>query len=387
MINKAFKEYMEEVNNQEKNYQKILSREKGVVDMKRNRRKLLNIAAVLVAVVIIGTASTQIYAKIQWDIQFKEYQNRQVGETKGTLQTAKESGYAETVDMDYVTQDGIHSKVESILLTDDCLDANIKFQFDESKEVNSETFSYSYAVYDENNNIYQIFGRMPIRGEAEKYDKITPFIYKELGVEYNKKDLYATPLADRSELSKIEANEEERTITTDLTLRAKETFPKSKKLYIRVFDLGYFMIDTETNTAEDFKISDAEWIFEIEVPDKFYERQTLELKPTNEIPEIEFEKITLTEAGLVLNFQSEAYINLISAGKDMKSNEFLEATQNAFSITDGEGKTYQELGGGTTGKENGYKMTIDAGKSDLAKKLYVNVNLNGKQYQEELIEK
>lgn len=387
MINKAFKEYMEEVNNQEKNYQKILSKEKGVVDMKRNRRKLLNIAAVLVAVVIIGTASTQIYAKIQWDIQFKEYQNRQVGEAKGTLQTAKESGYAETVDMDYVTQDGIHSKVESILLTDDCLDANIKFQFDESKEVNSETFSYSYAVYDENNNIYQIFGRMPIGSDVEKYDKITPFIYKELGVEYNKKDLYATPLADRSELSRIESNEEERTITTELTLRAKETFPKSKKLYIRVFDLGYFMIDTETNIAEDFKISDAEWIFEIEVPDKFYERQTLELKPTNEIPEIEFEKITLTEAGLVLNFQSEAYINLISAGKDMKSNEFLEATHNAFSITDGEGKTYQELGGGTTGKENGYKMTIDAGKSDLAKKLYVNVNLNGKQYQEELIEK
>ena len=57
-----------------------------------------------------------------------------------------------------------------------------------------------------------------------------------------------------------------------------------------------------------------------------------------------------------------------------------------LNITDAEGKVYQDIGGGTT-KENGYKMTIDAGKSDLAKKLYVNFKLNGKQYTEKLIEK
>lgn len=387
MINKAFKEYMEEEYNQEKNYKKILSKEKGVVGMKNNVRKLLNIAAIFVAVVIVGVASTQIYAKIQWDIQFKEYQNRQVGEAKGTLQEARDSGYAEVMNMDYVTQDGISAKVDYILLTDDCFDANIKFKFDESKEVNSETFTYGYAVYDENHKIYQIFTRMHIGGEIEKYDKVTPFIYKELGIKYNQNDIYSLQLSDSSGLSGIEANEAERTITTNLTLRAKDSYPKSKKLYIRVFDLGYTMFDTETRIAEDFKISDAEWLFAIDVPEKFYERQTLELKPENEIPGIEFEKITLTEAGLVLNFQSKDYLNLISSGKDMSGDEFWNATKSSFSITDSEGKTYQELGGGTTDKENGFKMTVDAGKNDLAKKLYVNVNLNGKQYKEELIEK
>ena len=93
MINKAFKEYMEEVNNPEKNYKKILSKEKGVVNMKISIRKLVNIAAIFIAIVIVGAASTQIYAKIQWDIQFKEYQRRPVEEAKGTLETARELGY------------------------------------------------------------------------------------------------------------------------------------------------------------------------------------------------------------------------------------------------------------------------------------------------------
>lgn len=386
MINKAFKEYMEEINNPEKNYKKILSKEKGVVNMKMNTKKLVNIAAIFIAIVIVGVASTQIYAKIQWDIQFKEYQRRPVGEAKGTLEVAKDLGYAEAVDMDYITQDGISAKVESILLTDDCFNADIKFKFDEDKEVNSETFVYSYAVYDENNQIYQIFGRMHLGGKTQKYDQLTPFIYKELGVKYNKHDIYAVQLADSGGIGSIEANEAEKTITTEITLRARDSFPRSKKLYIRVFDLGYTMFDSETRTAEDFQVSEAEWIFEIEVPDKFYERETLELKPEHEIPGIEFSKITITEAGLVLNFQSEAYLDLIAKGKDMKGNEFSEAAKTMLNITNAEGKVYQDIGGGTT-KDNGYKMTIDAGKNDLAKRLYINFKVDGKQYTEELVKK
>lgn len=386
MINKAFKEYMEEINNPEKNYKKILSKEKGVVNMKMNTKKLVNIAAIFIAIVIVGVASTQIYAKIQWDIQFKEYQRRPVGEAKGTLEVAKDLGYAVAVDMDYITQDGISAKVESILLTDDCFNADIKFKFDEGKEVNSETFVYSYAVYDENNQIYQIFGRMHLGGKTQKYDKLTPFTYKELGVKYDKQDIYSAQLADSGGVGSVEANEAEKTITTQLTLRARDSFPRSKKLYIRVFDLGYMMLDSETRTAEDFQVSEAEWIFEIEVPDKFYERETLELKPEHEIPGIEFSKITITEAGLVLNFQSEAYLDLIAKGKDMKGNEFSEATKTMLNITDAEGKVYQDIGGGTT-KDNGYKMTIDAGKNDLAKRLYINFKVDGKQYTEELVEK
>lgn len=391
MINKVFQDYLEEVNNIDSNYKKIISKKRGVVNMKNYKKKILNIVAIFVAIVFIGVASTQIYAKIQWDIKFKEYQNRPIGEAKGSLQEAKEAGYAEDVEMDYITQNGISIKVDSILLTDDCFDANISFKFDDNIVVDSESFTYGYAVYDESNNIYNINGRMHMNPN-EKYDTVTPFIYKELGIKYNKKDIYSVQLADRSGISNVESNIENKSIVTNVTLRAEDSFPRSKKIYIRVFDLGYTMMDIDLGindpdnrirNVEDFKLSDAEWIFEIDVPDKFYERKTLELKIKDEIPDLEINKITLTEAGLVLNFKSKTYTELICAGKDMKGNEFSEATSKMLSITDGEGKTYQDLGGGTTREENGYKMILDAGKKDLDKKLYINFN----GYTSELVEK
>jgi len=123
--------------------------------------KILNVAAILIIIIMVGSLTPSIYAKIKWDIEFKEYkQNRQLGETKGSLQEAKESGYAEVIDMDYVSQNGVSIKVDSILLTDNCFDANISFKFDENVDLDSERFSFGYAVYDENKNIYQVNGRM-----------------------------------------------------------------------------------------------------------------------------------------------------------------------------------------------------------------------------------
>ncbi len=371
MINKAFSEYMEQINNMETNYKKIISKKKGVVKMKK---KILNIAAVFLTVIILGVASTQIYAKIQWDIQFKEYQNREVMEAKANIE--------ELINMEYVKQDGISAKVDSIILTDDSFDANISFKFDEDKVVNSETFGYGYAIYDENKNIYQIFSRMHL-DNSQKFDNTVHFIYKELGIDYNKKDIYAKILSDSSGISNLETNAEDKTIVTNVNLRATDNFPISKKIYIRIFDLGYVMLDSKTRTTENFTISDAEWIFEIDVPEKLNDRKTVELKLESEIPGIEIQKLTLTETGMVLKFKSEEYLELISAGKDMNGNEFLEACRNKLNITDGEGKVYQELGAGTTGTDRGFKITLDAKKEDLSKKLYLNYN----NYTRELVEK
>ncbi len=69
-------------------------------------------------------------------------------------------------------------------------------------------------------------------------------------------------------------------------------------------ELGDINGQKEIINAEDFQLSKAEWNFEIDVPDKFYERQTIELKPKNEIPGIEISKISLTEAGMKLRFTS-----------------------------------------------------------------------------------
>lgn len=393
MFNKPMKDYiLKEVHNKDINYNKILSKSKGDGNMNTTIKKVLSIACVFIGLILVCTVSTNIYAQIKWNAEFKEFQNRPLLEAKGTLNEAKDSDYAEVINMDYITQDGISVKVDSLLITDDCFDANISFKFANDIIVNSQTFSYGYAIYDENKNLYGILTRMHL-GSNEKYDKTTPFIYEEIGIKYNKNDIYAVQLADSSGISYIEVNESERSITTSLTLKASnKNFPKSKKIYIRIFDLGYPMIEFDSNThqainMEDFKLSNAEWVFEIDIPEKFYNRETFELKLANDIPNFEVTKITLTESGLVLKFKSKQYMDLISNGKDMKGNEFAEARETMLNITDIDGNIYQDIGGGTTGEPNEFKMSIDAGKKDLDKKLFLNYTIDGKKYTSELIKK
>lgn len=115
-------------------------------------------------------------------------------------------------------------------------------------------------------------------------------------------------------------------------------------------------------------------------------RETINLKLANEIPGLEVTNMTITETKLVLNFNSEEYINLISAGKDMPAGEFPNKCKEMLNITDGEGKVYQETGGGTTGNY-GYKASFDATKKDLTKKLFINFKVGDTQYKSELVEK
>ena len=359
MINNSFKEYFENEYNKEKNYKEILSKEKGVVNMKR---KFLNIAAIFIVIVVAGVLSTNIYAKIQWNIKFEEYQYRPSIEATGTLEETDESNYAEVINMDYITQDGVGIKIDSILLTDDCLDINLTFKFDEDIVVNSTNFQFGYAIYDENNNVYHIAPRIHI-GSEEKFDNTTLFIYKELGVKYNKKDIYAIQLAGSAGEGPTEADKENRTIKANINIRAKDKFPQSKKLYIKVFDPGFSMVELENKNdklsienAEDFKLSEAKWNFEIDVPDKFYERNTIELKPANDIPGVEFESITISETGMILKFKSDEYNRILEEGKNITPGELIEKINNLVSITDGDGNEFAEIAYETGSENDMYKL-------------------------------
>lgn len=388
MINNAFKEYFDNEFNTNKNYEEVILREKKSSNL---GKKMLNIVATLLVIGVTGIVSTQIYAKIKWNIDFKEYQDRPSIETKGTLEEAKETGYAEGINMDYITQDGIGIKINSMLLTDDCLDFDINFKFDESIKVDSNSFSFGYAIYDENNNIYNIQPRM---FSVEKENNTISFICKELGIKYDDKDVSKLQLSDTTTLRIKNADEENRTIAMNINLRAKYKFPQSKTIHIKIFDPGFTMnnIENENNElvikdSEDFKLSEAKWNFEIEVPSKFYERNTTELTAKNKIPGIDVENIEISETGMNLIFKSEEYDKLIKSGKDIGQENFLKQISEVLSITDAEGNTYKVTSRGTTQEKYEYKLSIDAGLNDLTKKLYLNYNYNGTKYTEELIEK
>lgn len=387
MINKALKEYLENEYSKEKNYQKILYKEKKVVSMKR---KILNMAAIFLVIIVAGVLSTNIYAEIQWNKEFDVYKNLPSVRTKGTLAEIKEDGYAEVIDTDYITQDRISIKVNEMLLTDDVLDIDLTFKFDENVNVDYDRFDFGYSIYDENKNVYAVSSRIHL-GENIKVDNTARYLYEELGIKYDKKNITALQLVNSSSKGIESTDKENRTIDMNITLRAKDKFPQSKKMYIRIFDLGYSVMETDPDTRKitnmkDYKLSESKWNFEITVPDKFYERNTKELKLESQIPGIEFKNITITDTSLNLTFKSEEYDELIKIGKDMEPNDFARMRDNILYISNKTGNRYNEINIGTTGNEKEYKITLDVGMKYLDD-LYVNYLDNGIPYRVKLIEK
>ncbi len=353
-------------------------------------KKILLILVIMILILILTFISYRMYLKISNDIEinrrYNEFEKIQAIETKGKLTYIESTNYSKVEGMDYVMQDGIGAKVDSIVLNDDTFSANINFKLD--KDINYETLSYGYAVYDENNNIYQVSSRQHM-GNLEKMDYDSISMLRELG-SYNKNDIYSVELSDSSGIVNEDINKEEKTVVSKITIDARDKFPLSQKIYIKIFDLGYFTIDKnengeyDTSTTKNIDLSSSKWLFELDIPEEMNKRDTINLKLANEIPELEIKSMTLTDTKLVINFISEEYINLISEGKDMPTEEFRDKRDETLRITDGEGKVYQELSGGTRGK-NTYKMVLDANKNDLAKKLYINYKIGDKQYKSELI--
>ena len=267
-------------------------------------------------------------------------------------------------------QDGIGIKINSILLTDDCLDFDITFKFNEEINVDSKNFSFGYAVYDENKNIYNIQPRLFSKNKEN--NKIS-FIYKELGLNYDTKSATAQQFSDIATQQITGVSEANRTIDFNLTLRAKDKFPQSKTIYIKIFDLGYTMSDIENENneltiknSEDFNLSKAKWNLEIEVPKKFYERNTTELTTKNNIPGIDIENILISETGMTIKFKSKEYDKIVKSGIDMEAENFQKQISEILSITDKEGNTYKVSNSGTTQEKYEYKLSIDAGIKRLS---------------------
>lgn len=351
--------------------------------MKLWKKILLILVALIILIVIAFISYNKVYTYIDMEMRFKEFEKKQAIETKGLLSYIEEENYAKVDNMDYITQDGISVKVDSISITDDTFKANISFKV--NQDFDYRNFAYGYAVYDENKNIYQINSRMHL-GENEKYDYGSIFMQRELGINKNK-DIYSIYLADNSGIQSISIDESQRIITTAIKIEAKDKFPQSRKIYIKLFDLGYFNINKDENEkviAQNINLSDAKWQFEFDIPEEMNKRKTINLKLANEIPGLKITNITITETKLVLNFNSKEYVNLISEGKDMPAGEFLNKCKEMLNITDGEENSYKETSGGTTGND-GYKISFDATKKDLYKKLFINFKVGDTQYKSELI--
>lgn len=391
MKNDIFKEYSEKIFNKDLNYQEIVYKKNNLKNYKKNFiKKALSAVAIFLIVFSVGMVSNSIYAAIKWNIEFKEYQNRSLEIGRAYVSEEEKEGYMQKVDMDYITQDGIGVKIDSIITTDDKIEANINFSFDENIEVASEEFSFSCIIYDEENNVYGIWTRI-LPEDGYNYIKC---IYRELGIKCGINSILPD-VALSSEFSLRRISAENRNIITQINFNSIEGFPKSKKIYIRVFNLGYTLFDIEAGESyltlppyEDFSLSDAEWIFELDMPEKFYNRETISLSLAEELPGVEFSKIDITELGTVIKGKYKDLNEFLEKGKDeMSGSEWGEAQDNFIYLTDGEGNKYYPTNFGGSGADSTFHCRFDLGKSVLEKKLYLNHSVNGNLYTSELIQK
>lgn len=364
--NKIFKEFLESTYDREKNYNSICSKIKGGIDMKK---KILNIAAVLLIVLVTGVTAQSVYAKIAWHIEYKEYENRNV--IRRTL-AIDENNYSENLNMDYMYQDNIGIKIKSFMITNDYLQLDFDIKFDKEMKIDKDDISYGIAIYDENNNIYIVNDRMHHNKNKSSYRKK---LYKELGVKS------ANMLTSSSFYG-----------LSGIRMTSDKGFPQSKKLYIRIFDIGYttYKYDDKHEKIigyEENCLSDSEWQFEIDVPEKFYKRTTVELVPSKEVEGIVINKAELTETALIMKVNINGFRDFLMSGRDMETEEFNKSSDAAFYISDGDGNIYTASSRGTTQNENEISARFGIGKDALDKKIFVNVSLNDIQTRIELVQK
>lgn len=361
--NKIFKEYMQNTYNKEENYNSILSKVKGGVNMKK---KILNIAAVLIVIIGLGVFTPKIYARIVWNIDYKKYQERQISRKQIAIDESKTNGFSENINMDYLYKDGIGVKINSLMLTTDYLGLEVDIKLkenikDEKTSENYTSLTYGFAIYDENNNIYDVCEPAPNKNLI--YWKK---LYKELNIN---SDIYNN-LNDSSSHGIKEINKN--IALANIELNSTDGFPKAKKLYVRIFQLGYLTYN-RTTLPQFTQISDNEWQFEIDIPEKFYNTTATELKLANKVKGVTLNKATITETGLTMKIKINGLSDLISQIRtEPKAGELLE---DIAYITDEDDKVYIALNIGG-GDENEQELRFGIGKNLLNKRIYLHINVN-----------
>ncbi len=315
-MNKIMNEYLKNIHNKEENLNEIKRR---IQDQKQKKLKIINIAAVILVVVLFGALSPQIYAKVQQNKKYAEYTRRNYVSGKGEIATA----YSEKIEMDYVYQNDIGVKIDSIILTDDSFKANVnlklpeKMRIDKLPENNNDKtsifYGFGFAVYDEKKHIFDVSNRIDDVTLQNGFGDYLMCLYKELGIKFNKYNPTAKILSNGGGIGTVEKDDEK--ITYQLELNSLEGFPNSEKIYIRIFNIGYAFYSDNSENDYYSEHNDLEWIFEIETPDKFLKRETINLVLLDEIPRLKINLFTVSETGMILKGQKKDVVDMMAARK------------------------------------------------------------------------
>jgi len=139
-------------------------------------------------------------------------------------------------------------------------------------------------------------------------------------------------------------------------------------------------------SAENFNVSNDEWNFSIDMPQRFLDRTSVKLKLANNIEGLELDKFELTETGLNVVGTLKDFGEYVEGGLNGTIENWGEFSEKIIYITDEEGNVYKGNEIGTYGKENGFHTSFNnIGKDDLNKKLYLHACIGYEDKVEEII--
>lgn len=373
MKNKIYEEFSKDKFNQGENFNEIMLKVHNIEH--KATYKFTNIAAIVIIMLLLGCATPEIYAKIKYNIEFKNFQNREYEMSCVNIKDVTERGLVEKIDMDYVVQDDIGVKIDSLYITDNHLEVKTNFVFPKDTEMDSEQFYFGYAIYDENSILYGILPRLHLDGSS-KFAEYSKFLYKEIGIEIDENGVLPE-LQTYSTAPNIYA--ENYNIISKIIMDTSYGFPHSKKLFIRIFDLGCLVYDENGTLCydTDLQISNAEWIFELNIPEKFYIDDTIKLELEDELQGVTINKLYVDDIKLRTDMDLD-FIYL-----DNKSQFTSEELFEMITITDEEGNEYEQIQGSSD--NNNIVRDFAINKNMLGKKYFLNIKIRDKVYTSELV--
>ena len=152
-------------------------------------------------------------------------------------------------------------------------------------------------------------------------------------------------------------------------------FPKTRKLNVAISDLRYVYKENNQIKAKD--LSDAKWLFEVNIPDKYYYSTAVDLKLEKDIEDFEIKKAIISDTGVSIIFSSKYIFKNVERGSD-----------NLVYITDENNNRYDaEFFATSSSKTLAFKLTSLTKEIMKTKKLYLNVVIDDVTYTSELLEK
>ena len=145
----------------------------------------------------------------------------------------------------------------------------------------------------------------------------------------------------------------------------------------------YIDESTLEHEMENFDISNSEWIFEIDVPEKFYERTVTELVLKENIEKLNIEKIEVSEIELTVEGTLEGFYNMLSNLPTPAEETNLR--KETVYITDENGNIYSEKTYGLVANKDWFRMNFEINKNMLNQKYFLNVKIDSQIYTSELI--